>query len=238
MMAVLHETGHAMYERQLPVDWRSQPVGGARGMATHESQSLLIEMQASRSAEFVGWFAPVVRDAFSGTGPAWETGNVLRHYRRVERGLIRVDADEVSYPLHVILRFDLERALFAGELEIADLPGAWNDAMERYVGVRPDDDRDGCMQDIHWMDGAFGYFPSYTLGAIAAAQFFGAACDAHPEVNEELGRGEFGTLMGWLRENIHQHGALHSTEELLVRATGRGFDPVGYLDHLRRRYLS
>ena len=171
MMAVLHETGHAMYERQLPVDWRSQPVGGARGMATHESQSLLIEMQASRSAEFVGWFAPVVRDAFSGTGPAWETGNVLRHYRRVERGLIRVDADEVSYPLHVILRFDLERALFAGELEIADLPGAWNDAMERYVGVRPDDDRDGCMQDIHWEAGAFGYFPTYTMGAMPRPRY-------------------------------------------------------------------
>ena len=237
LMGVLHETGHAMYERGLPPSWRLQPVGTARGMVLHESQSLLIEMQAARSPEFVGHLAPLAAAAFGGSGPAWSAANLRRHYTTVRRGLIRVDADEATYPTHVILRFRLERAMIAGDLALADLPGAWAEGMRALVGIVPDDDRDGCLQDIHWPGGAWGYFPTYTLGAIAAAQLFDAARRAVPEIPAALARGEFAPLMGWLRENVHARASSASTEEILTAATGRGLDPAVFEAHLRRRYL-
>ncbi len=180
LMGVLHETGHALYERGLPAAWRYQPVGSARGMSLHESQSLLIEMQACRSRPFIAYLAPLAREAFGGHGIAWEPDNLARLYRRVSRSLIRVEADEVSYPAHVILRYKLERAMLAGELAVAELPGAWAEEMERLLGIAPPDDRRGCLQDIHWYDGAWGYFPTYTLGAMTAAQLFDAAQRAEP----------------------------------------------------------
>jgi carboxypeptidase Taq len=206
-------------------------------MALHESQSLLIEMQAARSPAFIAFMAPLAREAFGASGPAWEVENLTRHYHRVERGLIRVDADEVTYPLHVILRFRLERALIAGDLALADLPGAWNDGMEALLGVRPPDDRLGCLQDIHWYDGAWGYFPTYTLGALAAAQFFDAAIQALPEIPEALERGDFAPLMTWLREKVHGAAARLSTDALLEEVTGRPLDPAVFKAHLRTRYL-
>ncbi len=237
LMAVLHETGHAMYERGLPAEWRLQPVGEAGGMALHESQSLLIEMQAARSPAFIAFMAPLAREAFGASGPAWEVDNLIRHYHRVARGLIRVDADEVTYPLHVILRFRLERALIAGDLTLAELPGAWNDGIGSLLGVRPPDDRQGCLQDIHWYDGAWGYFPTYTQGALAAAQFFDAAKRAVPEIPEALGRGDFAPLMSWLRENVHGAAARLSTDALLEEVTGRPLDPTVFKAHLQARYL-
>ncbi|HEX9771573.1 MAG TPA: carboxypeptidase M32 [Kiloniellales bacterium] len=238
LMAVIHETGHAMYERHLPADWRLQPVGKARGMAWHESQSLLVEMQACRSPEFLGFVAPVIAEAFGGEGPAWQAEGLVRHYHRVERGLIRVDADEVTYPAHVILRYRLEQAMLSDRLPLADLPAAWNDEMERLLGVTPPDDRDGCLQDIHWYDGAWGYFPTYTLGAMMAAQLYDAALRAQPEIPEALGRGDFAPLMGWLRDKVHAQGALLTGEELLVHATGRPLDPEVFERHLAARYLA
>ncbi|HJS32669.1 MAG TPA: carboxypeptidase M32, partial [Alphaproteobacteria bacterium] len=160
LMGVLHETGHALYERGLPVEWRLQPVGTARGMSVHESQSLLIEMQACRSREFVEFLAPKAAAAFATNGRAWSADNLYRVYTRVERGLIRVDADEVTYPAHVILRYRLEQAMIAGALALGDLPAAWNDGMKALLGAVPPDDRDGCLQDIHWPGGAWGYFPT------------------------------------------------------------------------------
>ena len=237
LMAVLHETGHAMYERGLPAKWRLQPVGEAGGMALHESQSLLIEMQAARSPAFIAFMAPLAREAFEAEGPAWEVDNLIRHYHRVERGLIRVDADEVTYPLHVILRFRLERALIAGDLALDELPGAWNDGMESLLGVMPPDDSQGCLQDIHWYDGAWGYFPTYTLGALAAAQFFDAARRDLPEIPEALARGDFAPLMTWLREKVHGAAARLSSDALLEEATGRPLDPEVFKAHLRARYL-
>ncbi len=238
LMAVLHETGHAMYERGLPADWRLQPVGQARGMSLHESQSLLIEMQACRSPEFLTFAAPLIAAAFGGEGPAWQAESLIRRYHRVERGLIRVDADEVTYPAHVILRYRLEQAMLSDELPLEDLPAAWNDEMERLLGVRPPDDRDGCLQDIHWYDGAWGYFPTYTLGAMTAAQLFGAGVRAVPEIPGALARGDFAPLMGWLRAEVHGRGSLMTGEELLTRATGRPLDPEVFKQHLRARYLA
>lgn len=237
LMGVLHETGHALYEMGLPADWRNQPVGAARGMVMHESQSLLMEMQACRSAEFVSFATPVMREIFRGAGPAWEEDNIRRIYSRVSPGLIRVDADEVTYPAHVILRYRLERAVISGDLAVADIPGAWNEAMEELLGITPPDDRDGCLQDIHWFDGAWGYFPTYTMGALAAAQLFDAACRAVPEIPAAIAGGDFSPLMGWLRPNVHNQGSRLDTDGLLEAATGKKLGTGTFKRHLRRRYL-
>ena len=238
LMGVLHETGHALYERGLPAALRHQPAGEARGMAVHESQSLIVEMQACRSRAFTSWMAPRVRAAFGGDGPAWAAENIHRLVTRVSRGLIRVDSNEIAYPLHIILRFRLERALLAGDLAPGDLPGAWNDGMAALLGVRPADDRDGCLQDIHWYDGAFGYFPTYTFGALMAAQLFDAALAATPALPERLAAGDFTPLTAWLGGHVHAHGALLSWDEILRRATGRPLDVDLFRRHLERRYLA
>ena len=237
LMGVLHETGHALYERGLPAAWRRQPVGGSGGMLLHESQSLLIEMQVCRGNAFLDYALPLMAAAFGGTGPAWRQDNILRLYQRVERGLIRVDADEVTYPLHIILRYRLERALLSGDLPIADLPAAWNDGMAELVGIRPPDDRDGCLQDIHWMDGAIGYFPTYTLGAMAAAQFYAAAVAQSPDIVTGIEAGDFTPLITWLRYNVHGQGRRHDADGLLQRATGRPLDAAPFKAHLQARYL-
>jgi len=239
LMAVLHETGHAMYERGLPPAWRLQPVGEAMGMGIHESQSLIVEMQAGRSAWFVGFLAGELRAMFHADGPAWQADNLRRLLCRVDRSLIRVDADEVSYPLHIVLRFQLERRLLAGELAVAELPAAWRDGMQALLGVVPVDDRDGCLQDIHWMGGDLGYFPTYTLGAIAAAQLFAAARAAEPGLPEALAAGDFSPLLGWLARTVHAQAAFHPTaDDLLTEVTGRPLDVAGFLAHLRARYLA
>ena len=212
-------------------------------MGVHESQSLLIEMQVCRSREFLGFAAPLLRDELVGDrltvdDPAWYAGNLYRHYTRVAPGLIRVDADEVTYPLHVILRYDLERAMLAGDLDPADLPNAWNDGMSRLLGLRPPNDRVGCLQDIHWYDGAWGYFPTYTLGALAAAQIFEAACADDAAIRPEMATGNFAPLVSWLARSIHGLGSRYSTRELLVRATGSPLAATAFKAHLRRRYLA
>jgi carboxypeptidase Taq len=237
LMGVLHETGHALYERGLPSRWRRQPVGEARGMSVHESQSLLVEMQLCRSREFLEFAAPVLRQCFAVSGPEWEAGNLYRLGIGVARSLIRVDADEVTYPSHVILRYRLERALVADELDLADLPGAWNEGMERLVGVAPPDDRQGCLQDIHWYDGAWGYFPTYTLGAMTAAQLFDAA-QRDPAVPAGISRGNFAPLLAWLRAHVHGLASSLPAREILVRATGKPLDPAVFERHLRQRYLA
>ncbi|HYF89807.1 carboxypeptidase M32 [Azospirillum sp.] len=238
LMGILHETGHALYEQNRPRAWLGQPVGQSRGMAVHESQSLLMEMQACRSPEFITWLAPVVRETFGGEGPAWEADNLRRLYSRVERGFIRVNADEVTYPAHIILRYRLEKALIAGDLTLPDLPGAWNDGMAELVGVVPPNDRLGCLQDIHWPGGGWGYFPSYTLGAMTAAQLFDAARTADPEIVPALSRGEFAPLVAWLRVNVHETGCFHASgDELLTAATGRPLDSSVFKRHLEQRYL-
>ncbi|MEE9290590.1 MAG: carboxypeptidase M32 [Alphaproteobacteria bacterium] len=238
LMGVLHETGHALYEQGLPVDWRHQPVGAARGMALHESQSLMIEMQACRSAEFIAFAAPRMREAFGASGPAWEVDNIHRHYTRVARGFIRVDADEVTYPTHVIMRFRLERAMLAGDLAVKELPGAWAEETRALLGLTPADDAEGCLQDIHWYDGAWGYFPTYTLGALAAAQLFAAATEARPGIADGLAAGDFTPLVGWLRENVHQKASLMTTDELMADATGSPLNAEAFKAHLRARYLA
>ena len=237
LMGVLHETGHALYERGLPEAWRRQPVGNARGMSLHESQSLLVEMQACRSREFMEFAAPLLRKTFHGVGPAWEAENLYRLNTRVARSLIRVDADEVTYPAHVLLRYRLERAMIAGELAPEELPGAWREGMRGLVGIAPGNDRDGCLQDIHWYDGAWGYFPTYTLGAMTAAQLFDAAKRADPRILPGIARGDFAPLLAWLREHVHRKGSRYATAEIIRQATGRPLDAKTYERHLETRYV-
>jgi carboxypeptidase Taq len=237
LMGVIHETGHALYEMGLPKDWRRQPVGQSRGMVLHESQSLLMEMQACRSRAFIDFAAPRMRAAFGGSGPAWEAGNIHRIYTRVAPGFIRVDADEVTYPLHIVLRYRIERALLAGDLALADLPGAWNDGMKELLGIVPPTDTLGCLQDIHWPDGSIGYFPTYTMGALAAAQLFAAARRAVPGLEEGIGRGDFAPLLGWLRTNVHGKGSLADTDTILTQATGAPLGTAAFKAHLENRYL-
>jgi carboxypeptidase Taq len=237
ILGVLHECGHALYEAHLPQAFARSPLGEAGGMAVHESQSLIIEMQASRSDAFLSWLGPRMHAAFGGEAAPYAPGNLARLWRRVSPGFIRVEADEVTYPAHIILRWRLERALVAGELAVAELPGAWNEGIKALLGLDVPDDRRGCLQDIHWYDGAFGYFPSYTLGAMAAAQLFQAAVGERPEITAALAKGQFSPLVTWLAEKVHAHGARHDLDGLLTAATGRGLDPAAFERHLRVRYL-
>ncbi|MGB0844365.1 MAG: carboxypeptidase M32, partial [Alphaproteobacteria bacterium] len=237
LMGVIHETGHALYERGLPNEWHSQPVGQARGMVLHESQSLLMEMQACRSPEFIAFVSGLAKDIFKGDGPAWSPENLGRLYTKVEKGFIRVDADEVTYPAHVILRYRLEKALLADDLALEDLPQAWGDGLESLLGIRPTSDREGCLQDIHWYDGAIGYFPTYSLGAMSAAQLFGSAKAELPNLMNQIGKGDFSALLTWLRTKVHNQASSKSTDELMASATGKSLDPAIFKAHLQARYL-
>ncbi len=237
LMGVLHETGHALYEQGRPRAWLNQPVGGARGMVLHESQSLLVEMQACRTPEFMRYLAPVLAAAFGADAAGLDADALHRLYTRVEPGFIRVDADECTYPAHILLRYDLERAMVDGDLAVGDLPGAFDAQVKELLGLDVPDDARGCLQDIHWPGGAFGYFPTYTLGAAAAAQLFAAATEAEPAIRPGLASGDFAPLLGWLRAEVHAKGSSQSTDAILAGATGCPLGLDGYLGHLRGRYL-
>ena len=167
-----------------------------------------------------------------------EPENLYRHaYPRVKPDFIRVDADEVTYPAHVILRYRLEHALLNGDMTLDDLPTAWNDGMQDLLGITPPTDREGCLQDVHWYDGAWGYFPTYTLGAMTAAQLYAAAREADPGIEPAVGKGDFGPLMAWLRRHVHGNARLMHAPQLLTEATGRPLDPTVFETHLKSRYL-
>ncbi len=238
IMGVMHETGHALYEAGLPTPYARQPVGEASGMAAHESQSLLIELQVCRSDAYLSWLGPRLHAEFGGDAALYTAVNLGRLLRHVERGFIRVEANELTYPAHVILRFRLERALIAGDLMVADLPGAWNEGMQGLLGITPPDDRRGCLQDIHWYDGAFGYFPSYTLGAMAAAQLMAAIRTDVPDVDAAMAEGDLSPLLGWVRREVHGRGNLLGFNDLMRAATGKPLDARAFEAHLTARYLT
>ncbi len=240
LMGILHETGHGLYEQGLPEEWSHLPLGKARGMAMHESQSLFVEMQVSRSPEFWEWAMPIVRQHLGAEALAgWDLDDMLAHVHRVEPGLIRVEADEATYPLHVILRFEMEQDLVAGKLRPKDIPEAWDAKMREYLGLATiDNAKDGPMQDVHWPSGAFGYFPSYTLGALVAAQLWAALERGQPAMREDLRNGRFVGINDWRREHVWSQASLWSTPELLERATGERLRAEYFIRHLQRRYLA
>ena len=237
MMGIVHETGHARYEQRLPRALVQLPVGQARSMGIHESQSLAFEMQLGRSPAFLSLIAPLVKKHLGEQG-AFDAANLARMYTRVRPGFIRVDADELTYPAHVILRYEIERALIEGDIEADDIPALWDEKMQAYLGVDTRGNyRDGCMQDIHWTDGSFGYFPSYTLGAMYAAQYFATLRCNVPDLDARIAAGDLAPVFDWLDANIWSQASRWETGELVRRATGEALNPTHFRAHLEARYL-
>ncbi len=233
-----HETGHALYQQNLPKNWRYQPAGGDLGMAMHESQSRIIEVQACHTPEFFQYLEKEARAVFNRPDdPALSAENLGRLLNRATPSFIRIYADALTYPAHILLRYKLEKALIEGTLAIDDLPQAWNDGMKKLLGITPPDAAQGCMQDVHWPVGDVGYFPAYTLGDMGAAQFFAAACRQKPEIRAEIAKGNFMPLREWLHDNVYSKGALLTTDELFIAATGEKLNAKYYLEHLSQRYL-
>lgn len=209
-------------------------------MSLHESQSLLMEMQVCRGGAFFNFAAPLMRKAFgvADTYAAFAPDNLHRLATRVKPGFIRVDADEVTYPAHIMLRYRLEKAMIAGDLGAADLPDAWQKGMMDFLGLSPETNRNGCLQDIHWAAGEVGYFPSYTLGALIAAQLFASARTQISDFDAALASGEFQGLLDWLRDAVHSQASRYSSHELIKRATGRPLATDDFKAHLEARYLA
>jgi carboxypeptidase Taq len=236
LFGTIHETGHALYEQGVKPEYARTPLAGGVSMGVHESQSRLWENLVARSRPFWSHYLPSLREAFPEALGGVELEGFYRAVNAVRPSEIRVEADEATYDLHVLLRFELEVALIERSLAVPDLPEAWNAKMEEYLSLTPRDDAHGVLQDIHWADGLFGYFPTYTIGNVLAAQLFEAVKEAHPEIPEEIGRGEFGPLLGWLRENVHRHGSRYEPEDLILRSTGRPLDTAPYLSYLREKF--
>jgi len=238
LMGTVHETGHARYEQGLPKSLTGLPVGQARSMGIHESQSLFFEMQLGRSGPFIERLAPMAAQAFEQKGnPQFHVDNIKTLYTRVKPGFIRVDADEITYPAHVILRYEIERDLINGGIRYQDIPELWDQKMQASLGLSTKDNyKNGCMQDIHWTDGAFGYFPSYTLGAMYAAQFM-TTLKQKVDVDACVRSGDLSPVFNWLAENIWSKASILSTDDLVTAATGEVLNAEYFKHHLEQRYL-
>ena len=240
LMATIHEAGHAAYERQLSnQEFRQQPVGKALGMSWHESQSLFAEKQISGTYEFFEYITPHICKIF-GISPNNLTAKDLYQYNLfVQPSLIRVYADEVTYPLHVIIRYELEKAIIDGEIETKDIPSVWNEYYKNYLNIDVTSDKEGCMQDMHWYSGAVGYFPCYTIGAMLSAQIFDKCKQDLPNLKQDVRSGNFANILEWQKTNIHQWGSLYSSDQLLKKSTGKDHISVElYKQHIRNRYLN
>ena len=238
LFGTMHEAGHAMYEQGVADEYHRSPLGSAVSLGIHESQSRLWENLVGRSYGFWEYKYPRLQEVFPEQLGEVSLEDFYAAINKLEPSLIRVEADEVTYNLHVMVRFELELALLEGSLSVSDLPDAWNAKYQEYLGLTPPDDAQGCLQDIHWSFGAIGYFPTYTLGNIMSVQLFEAAKRAHPDLETEIRRGEFGTLLTWLRENVHQHGSKYEPRDLLKRATGSDLDAKPYTDYLNAKFRS
>jgi carboxypeptidase Taq len=236
LFSAIHETGHGLYEQGLPIEHLGTPLGQAVGMAIHESQSRLWENQVGRSEAFWRHFEPRLRAAFPGKLDSVSSDELFLAINEVRLNPIRVESDEVTYNLHILLRFDLERRLFAGELAVRDLPEAWNALCRELLGLTPRNDAEGVLQDVHWSGGAFGYFPSYCLGNMIAAQLWHTVRRELPDLEVSFARGDFSSLLGWLRERIHRHGKRYDTRTLVRQVTGDDLSPAHVVRYLRERY--
>ncbi|MFC7237247.1 carboxypeptidase M32 [Saliphagus sp. GCM10025317] len=234
--STIHEFGHANYTLGLPDEGYGTPLGEARDLTVHESQSRLWENHVGRSRPFWEHFLPIARERF----PELEDVSPEAAYQAANQvyddNLIRVEADELTYHLHIVVRFEIERDLISGDLEVSDVPEAWNDKYEEYLGVRPETDAEGCLQDIHWSHGSFGYFPTYSLGSVLAAQLYAAAEDGLGELDDRVHEGDFADLNGWLREEIHAHGKRYTTPDLVEEATGEAYTADYFLEYAKHKY--
>jgi carboxypeptidase Taq len=237
LYGVLHETGHGLYEQGLPAEHHGTPVGNSVSLGIHESQSRLWENHVGRQPDFWQHWFPAASQAFQPLATR-QPDEVIAFTTKSRPSLIRVEADEATYDLHIILRFEIERELISGDLAVADLPEAWNARFEEFFGIEVPSDTEGCLQDIHWSMGALGYFPTYTIGNLAAAQLFASAKKQIPGLANELSAGHYESLLGWLRCNIHERGGQLLPADLICAATGEDLSPGYHLQHLRDRYLS
>ena len=236
LFGVLHEAGHGLYEQGLPKDWRGQPVGNSVSLGVHESQSRLWENHVGRSRGFWEKWLPRAIHHFPhlmGLTPE----DLYAAVNQAERSHIRVEADEVTYDLHILLRFELECAIFSGDLAIADIPGEWNRRFESYFGLPVRNDAEGCLQDIHWSMGIFGYFPTYSLGNLNAAHLASAAKSQDPAVAAAFASADYAPLLAWMRKHLHEAGSLHLPNDLVTRAAGAPVTSEALVSHLRERYL-
>jgi len=236
LFGAMHEAGHAMYEQGVDPALQRTSLGGGASLGVHESQSRLWENLVGRSLAYWEGAYPRLRSTFPAQLGGVGLDEFYRAVNRVEGSLIRVEADEVSYNLHVLVRFELELALLQGDLDVADLPGAWNELYLEYLGLAPASDADGCLQDIHWAAGLIGYFPTYALGNLMSAQLYAAAKRAEPHLDDAVRSGDFAPLLGWLRDNVHRHGSRYRPAELLERATGAGLSANAYMSYLTNKY--
>lgn len=231
----LHECGHALYTQGLPAEHFGTPCGDDISLGIHESQSRMWENLVGRSRPFWRFFFPPLKQAFGPTLADVNEDQWLAAINAIQPSLIRVEADEATYNLHILLRFELEQALLGGDLAIKDLPAAWTAKMTKYLGITPPDDARGCLQDIHWAGGAIGYFPTYTLGNLNSAQFFESARKAIGDLDETIAAGQFAPLLDWLRENIHKQGKRYTAPQLVQRITGQPLSAEPLLRHLREK---
>lgn len=237
LFSTLHEAGHALYEQGVAAELEGTPLDCGVSAGVHESQSRLWENVVGRSRGFWEHFFPQLQKSFPDRLYRVPLGTFYRAINKIERSLIRTDADEVTYNLHIMMRFDLELQLLEGRLKVADLPAAWRSRFEADFGIAPHDDRDGCLQDVHWYGGTVGGgFQGYTIGNILSAQFYAAALKAHPEIPAEISKGRFRTLHAWLREHIYRHGSKFKPDDLVLRATGEPMSIRPYIDYLRTKY--
>ncbi|KHO03081.1 carboxypeptidase M32 [Rickettsia felis] len=238
LMGIIHETGHALYEQNLPEMYKGQPVGHPKGMAFHESQSLFMEMQVGRSREFTEFLAKLLRDEFAFKSEEYSAENLYRKITKVKPDFIRVDADEVTYPLHVILRFEIEELLITGDLNLDELPSFWDNKMQEYLGIKPVSFSNGCLQDIHWSHGNFGYFPAYTNGAIIASMVMKKVKEMYPNIKDDILKGDFSNLNNYLNKNFRNLGSLKNSADLLKSASGEDkINPEVYIGYLEGKYL-
>ncbi len=236
IFSVLHEGGHGLYDQGLPADQFGSPLGEAASVAVHESQSRFWETFIGHGLPFWKHFYPVLQKAYPEAFAARPLDDFYRLINTVKPSLIRINADEATYSLHVILRFELEKALIEGSLKVKDLPKVWNKKMEDYLGVVPSSDTEGCLQDTHWAGGFFGYFPSYTLGNIYAAQLFAAFQKEHPDWESKLAQGDLSLVRRWLKEKIHKWGREYIPTELIERATGSPVSEAHYIHYLEKKF--
>jgi carboxypeptidase Taq len=234
--AVMHEAGHGLYEMGLKEEEYGSPLGEARSLGVHESQSRWWETRIGLSKPFWQHFLPLLKQTFKGQLDSISLQDFYQAINKVEPSFIRIEADELTYPLHIILRFELEKALIEGSLNVREIPEAWNSKMEEYFGIIPQTNREGCLQDIHWSMGGIGYFPTYTLGNLYASHLFEAFQEHHPDWEASVASGELGFIKAWLSENIYQYGKQFSSQELLHRATGKPFTADAYIRYLNDKY--
>jgi carboxypeptidase Taq len=236
IFTVMHESGHALYEQNLNREWMYQPIGHAASMGVHESMSRFVENMVGRSSEFLRFYYhrlnKITNDAFKSI----DTDTFLKTVNLVRPSKIRTQADEVTYSLHVIIRFEIERALFAGKVKVSELPQLWNEKYDEYLGVKIDNDSEGVMQDTHWASGYYGYFPSYALGNVYDGMFLEKLNKIMPTWRQSVGQGKLEPVVGWLRENVHSEASLYDPRDLAQRVTGMKLTAKPFLDYLEKKY--